>query len=821
MVSPSSGDDYYASLGKNTIQAESGPEKKKIKIVAKKTVSSTPPAIVVPTVVHISDEEISHESAPVQKIEVAPPVEAPYIPRTIRLPESGQLNLGPKFQTRPGVVFHSHSSRTVIGGNRDAGRWSRPTTPVGNTVPGAPRPSYDNRGGSAPRGGSGGGFGGSRWNNAAPKWNFRKPDAPKKSFKTTKRGAKHKLWFLKESVPDDDTFRRQKQLAPMTRTERNIEDIRQTLVDRAGQEVEIGDFLTVKEFADKLGIPLARIIGELMKNGIIVNINTQIDFDTCYLIAEGFEIKVKKTHTTNSNITDLMDGNIEALLASDDPSERVIRSPIISVMGHVDHGKTSILDSIRKTTVAAGEAGGITQKIGAYQVVHNDRAITFLDTPGHEAFALMRSRGAKLTDMIILVVAADEWLKPQTIESINLTKEYEVPVVVAINKIDKPGADIDKIKRELSEQGLVAEDWGGDTICVPCSAKTGQGIDSLLDMVLLVADMKQFKAHPTRPGVATVIESHLDPGLWVIANILVNAGIFSRGDAILCGPACGKIRTMKDANGKNVSEAGPSTPVQVTGLDLVPEGGQIVQVMKSLEEAREKAQIFKLAMSSKSVNKFEQASLTNLMNRLKSGTLQYVKVVLKADSNGSLEALKASLQKIQAKDVAVKIIHAGIWAVNESDVLMAGTSSALLVAFNVPLGANASDTLNKSKIEVISDKVIYRIIEKVESIATGMIDIKYDQVLVGEGRALKIFYTGDKMQIVGLTVTSGNIQKNAQLKIIRADRVAGSGKVENLKEGVYEVNQVEEGKECGIQYKGDFRIVPEDKLEFYMTVERK
>lgn len=283
-------------------------------------------------------------------------------------------------------------------------------------------------------------------------------------------------------------------------------------MDRSGQEVEIGDFLTVKEFSDKIGIPLARIIGELMKNGIVVNINSQIDFDTCFLIAEGFNITVKKAQSTDSNLSDLMDGNIEAILATDEQSEKIARPPIISVMGHVDHGKTSILDSIRKTTVAAGEAGGITQKIGAYQINRNGREITFLDTPGHEAFALMRSRGAKLTDIIILVVAADEGLKPQTIESINLAKEAGVPVVVAINKMDKPGADPEMVKRALSEHELVPEDWGGDTICVPCSAKTGDGIDKLLDMVLLVTDMKQLKAHPTRPGVGTVIESHLDPG---------------------------------------------------------------------------------------------------------------------------------------------------------------------------------------------------------------------------------------------------------------------------------------------------------------------
>lgn len=336
--------------------------------------------------------------------------------------------------------------------------------------------------------------------------------------------------------------------------------------------MEIGNFISVKEFSDKVGIPIVKIMGELMKNGIIVNLNSQIDFDTCFLIAETFDITVKRALSNDSSLTDLMDGNIEAILAADDVSEQIPRAPIISVMGHVDHGKTSILDAFRKSDVAIHEAGGITQKIGAYQIHRNNRDITLIDTPGHEAFALMRSRGARLTDIIILVVAADEGLKPQTIESINLAKEAEVPVVVALNKIDKPGADIDMVKRALADNGLVPEDWGGETICVPCSAKTGVGIDTLLDMVLLVADLKQFKSHPTRPGVGTVIESYLDPGQGVVANILVNAGILNRGDAVLCGAACGKIRTMKNAFGKNISEAHSSMPVQITGFDVVPEG---------------------------------------------------------------------------------------------------------------------------------------------------------------------------------------------------------------------------------------------------------
>lgn len=810
MSQSSSWDDYYANLGKNQIQADAGIEKKKIKIVAKKSVAPAPVEQI------ISSQDVAPKEV-IQDPE--PPTPEAYVSKGIQLPESDTIHVSEKYASKPSVVFHSQQRRSII--TKDAPRtWGIQQNRSGDS---SYRPNPHTNSGTGQRPAPTGTFqrsapGGRPWS-PANKGNFRKSDAPKKNFKTAKRGTKQKLTFLPKKE-DLDTFRRQKSIGG-NKQEKNIDDIRQILVDKSGQEVEIGEFLTVKEFSDKIGISLTRIIAELMKNGIIVNINSQIDFDTCYLIAEIFQIKAIRSKNTTSNLTDLIDWNLEALLAEDDPSEKTERPPIISVMGHVDHGKTSILDSIRKSDVAVHEAGGITQKIGAYQVIKNGRSITFLDTPGHEAFALMRSRGAKLTDIIILVVAADEGLKPQTIESISLAKETNTPVVVAINKMDKPGADVDMVKRELSEQELVPDDWGGDTICVPCSAKTGAGIDTLLEMVLLVADMKKFRSHPTRLWVGTVIESHLDPGQWVIANILVNAWVFNRGDAILCGGACGKIRTMKDALWKNVHEATSSTPIQITGLNEVPEGGQIIQVFPSLDLAREKSQAFKLAMSSKSVNKFENASLTNLIGRLKQGTLQYLKVIVKADSNGSLEALKSSLLKITAKDVAVKIIHAGIGAVNESDILMAGTSAAIVVAFNVPMGVNATHILSKSEIEVIADKVIYRIIEKIESIATGMIDIKYDQVLIGEWKALKIFYNGEKMQIVGLSVLSGNIQKGAQLKIIRNDRVAGSGKIETLKEGVYEVNQIEEWKECGIQYKWDTKITVDDKLEFYMTVERK
>lgn len=355
-----------------------------------------------------------------------------------------------------------------------------------------------------------------------------------------------------------------------------------------------------------------------MKNGVLVNLNAPIDYDTCFLIGEAFGIKISKEISENVSVSDLMDGNIEDLIKEDDPDRLVNRSPIISVMGHVDHGKTSILDYIRKSSVASGEAGGITQKIGAYQVTKNDKRITFLDTPGHEAFTIMRARGAKLTDIAVIVIAADEGMKPQTIESINHAKEAGVPIIVAVNKMDKPGANVDMIKGQLAEQGLQPEDWGGTTVVVPVSAHTGFGIEDLLDMILLQAELLDLKANPDRLAVATVIEAHLDQKLGSVATILINAGTLNKGDNIVCAGAYGKVRTLKDYKGRNIEKAGPGTPVQITGLSDVVEGGDILQAVSSPEMASERAKEFALAKNKKSIHAFEGASLGMLMSRLKS-----------------------------------------------------------------------------------------------------------------------------------------------------------------------------------------------------------
>jgi translation initiation factor IF-2 len=622
-------------------------------------------------------------------------------------------------------------------------------------------------------------------------------------------------------VNDDGTFRRGNKISK--KKEKALEDMKQTLVDRTGQEVSVPDMISVKEFSDKIGVSAAKVIGELMKNWVLVNLNAPIDYDTCFLIGEGFGIKITKEISEDVSVSDLMDGNIAELIQEDDPSKLIARSPIISIMGHVDHGKTSILDYIRKTTVASGEAGGITQKIGAYQVKRGEKRITFLDTPGHEAFSVMRARGAKLTDIAIIVIAADEGMKPQTIESINHAKAAEIPMVIAVNKMDKPGANLDLIRGQLAEQGLQPEEWGGTTVIVPVSAHTGLGIEDLLDMILLQGEMLELHANPDRPGVATVIEAHLDQKLGSVATILVNTGTIRKWDNIVCAGAFGKVRTLKDYKGRNIDEALPGVPVQITWLSDVVQGGDILQVVSTSELATTRAKEYTLAKNKKSIHAFEWASLGMLMSRLKSGALKQLKIVLKTDSGGSLEALKASLVKLSTPETQVVFIHAAVGEVNQSDVMMAGASQALLIAYNVGLLPAAKSALSQSKIELIDKKVIYHVLEKVESIITWMIDIRYEELELGTSLVKAIFYTGknNSMMIVGMGVTSGKIENRAKVRVIRGETKAWSGEVANLKMGPLDVTEVEEGNDCGINFKWDVQIMEGDILEFYKMVQRK
>ncbi len=622
-------------------------------------------------------------------------------------------------------------------------------------------------------------------------------------------------------VADDGSFRRGHKVSK--KREKSLEDMNQILVDHTGQEVSVGDVISVKEFSDKIGIPVAKVIGELMKNGVLVNLNAPIDYDTCFLIGEAFNIIITKEISENASVSDLMDGNIDDMIKEEDSSHLIPRSPIISVMGHVDHGKTSILDYIRKASVASGEAGGITQKIGAYQVEKNGGKITFLDTPGHEAFTIMRARGAKLTDIAVIVVAADEGMKPQTIESINHAKAAEVPMIIAINKMDKPWANVDLIKGQLAEQGLQPEDWGGTTVVVPVSAHTGLGMENLLEMILLQAELLELRANPDRGAIATVIEAHLDQKLGSVATILINTGTIRKTDNIVCAWAYGKVRTLKDYKWKNIESAGPGVPVQITGLSDVVQGGDILQVLSTPELTATRAKEFSLAKNKKSIHAFEWASLGMLMSRLKSGALKQLKIVLKTDTGGSLEALKASLTKLSTPETQVVFIHSAVGDINQSDVMMAGTSQALLIAYNVGVNPAAKQALSASKIEFIEKKVIYHIIEKVEAIITGMIDIRYEELELGISKVKAIFFTGknNSMMIVGMGVTSGKIENRAKVRVIRAEHKVGSGEVANLKMWPLDVNEVEEGNDCGINFKWDVQIMEGDVLEFYKMVQRK
>ncbi len=624
-------------------------------------------------------------------------------------------------------------------------------------------------------------------------------------------------WALDE---DDGTFRRAKKTLWMERKEKSLEEMKQILADKTGQEVALPDFLTVKEFSEKIWIPFSKIMSEFLKNGMMATLNTRVDFDTCFIISEVFNIKVVKEQNDEVSITSVIDWNLTDMLKNDDATKQVTRAPIISIMGHVDHGKTSILDYIRKTSVASWEAWGITQKIWAYQVVRDWKKITFLDTPWHEAFSIMRARWAKLTDIAIIVVAADEWMKPQTIESINHAKEAWVPVIVAVNKMDKVWANLDFVKGQLAEQWLQPEDWGWNTVVVPVSAHTWLGIDTLLEMILLVSEMQELKADPTRPAIATVIESHLDSRLGPLATVLVNSWTLRKWDCVVCAASAGRLKFLKDYKWKNIDEAGPSTPVLISWLSKVVEGWDILQVTPDIETAKNKAHEFELVRSSKSLNHFEWASLELLLNRIKTWNLKQLKLVVKAESNWSLEALKDALHKQWTAEIKTQIIHSWVGDINDSDVLMAGTSQAILVGYNVWIVSNAKHTLVNSKIEVINKKVIYHILEKIESIITWMIDIKHDDVDLWEAKVKAIFFSWKDRMVIGCEIKEWRVENRSKVRVIRDSKKVWSGDIISLKQWVIDVQEILEG-EFGIAFKWDVSVEVWDILEFYKVVQRK
>ncbi len=591
---------------------------------------------------------------------------------------------------------------------------------------------------------------------------------------------------------------------------------------QAGGAVEIGDTISVKEFAEKAGVSAAKVIGELMKNGILANINQQIDFDTLHVVADDLGVKIKKLRGAAS-AEDILHRNIEALLEEDDKSVLESRPPIISIMGHVDHGKTSLLDRIREANVVAGESGGITQHIGAYQVQKNDRKITFLDTPGHEAFTAMRARGAKATDIAILVVAADDGIKPQTIEAINHANDAGIPIIVAITKMDLPAANVEKVKGQLVEHGLQPEDWGGTTVVVPVSSHTGEGIDDLLEMILLTADVEDFKANPNREAVGTVVEAHLDKSLGPVATVIVNTGTLKIMDSVVVGSTYGKMKAMYDHNGKRQAKAIPSQPVMIAGLESTPVTGDLLHVVKNEKTARTQAENIKL-MQSNGGRDGEMSEADKILSKIHSGNLEVLKVILKTDTKGSLEAIKGQLAKIESDDVALKVVHSDVAQVTDSDVMMAAAGEALIFAFHTSTSSpNVKKLAEQYGVEIRKYTVIYELIEDVRGIMSGMLEPENVEVTVGKATVKEVFYKKRETMIVGCGVTNGSIETKTLLRIFRGkeEEPIGEGRIDSLKKVDKDVKEVSSGNDCGIRYVGPIDLEPGDILECYKMESRE
>ena len=582
--------------------------------------------------------------------------------------------------------------------------------------------------------------------------------------------------------------------------------------------VEIPSIISLKEFSEKCGLPVGDVIADLLKNGIMATINQKIDYDTAAVVAAdlGVEVKMAEKEATSE---DLFAGDLKALLHEEDKSVLKERPPIVTIMGHVDHGKTKLLDKIRSTNVVAGESGGITQHIGAYQAEKNGHLITFLDTPGHEAFTAMRARGAKVTDIAILVVAADEGVKPQTLEAINHAKEAGVPVIVAINKIDKPNANIDKVKGELSEQDLQPEDWGGKTVMAPVSAHTGEGIDDLLEMILLVAEMENLKANPKRMAVGTVIESHLDPSLGPVATILVNAGTLKVGDVVMIGTTTGRIKTMQDYKGETLKEVLPSGATRISGLNKTPKAGDILQAFKSEKIAKERLnQILELKRQQEEI---ESASMVErIVSQISAGEIKYLKLVVKADTKGSLEAILQALNKIKTEDVAVKAIHCGVGNISDTDVIMASASQALLIGFHVTANVHVQKLAEKEHVDIKNYTIIYKLTEDIKAILSGMLEPEINVIELGKMKIKQIFLDKKTWVIAGCGVTKGKVEKDSMVRVMRDKEMLFESQIESLKHVQEDVTELEKGSECGVKIKTPKHVAVGDILEVF-KIEKK
>lgn len=569
--------------------------------------------------------------------------------------------------------------------------------------------------------------------------------------------------------------------------------------------------ITVQELAELFKRTPAELIKRLMLLGVMATINQEVDTETAVIMGSEFgvnvEVEIPKT------AEDLIEEVIDA------PETLVERPPVVTVMGHVDHGKTSLLDAIRETNVTAKEAGGITQHIGAYQVEINNKKITFIDTPGHEAFTAMRARGANVTDIVILVVAADDGVMPQTIEAINHAKAAGVPLIVAVNKIDKPNANPDRVKQQLTEYALVPEEWGGETICVSVSAHTHENIDTLLEMILLVAEMGEIKANPNRPAKGTVIEAELDKGRGPVATILVQHGTLNIGDSILVGLTSGKVRAMVDDKGRRVKKAGPSTPVEVLGLNEVPMAGDVFQVVTDERLARMVTSERQTRKREEEMQKTSRVTLDDLFKQIKEGQVKELNIILKADVQGSIEALRQSLERLSTDEVRVNPIHGGVGAITESDVMLASASNAIIIGFNVRPDTNTRRAAENEQVDIRLYRVIYDAIEDVKAAMSGLLDPEYKEVVLGRAEVRATFKVPKAGIIAGSYVTEGKVTKTAEIRVIRNGIVIHEGKVDSLRRFKDDVKDVSAGYECGIGIE-KFNDVKEGDILEAFTMEK-
>lgn len=581
--------------------------------------------------------------------------------------------------------------------------------------------------------------------------------------------------------------------------------------DPGDKTVRLPAFLKVRDFSELVKKPVTEIIKILIQNGVMATINEEIDYETAAIIAQdlGFEVTSEATQTTQLGL-----GQLQELLAGEDEALLVPRPPIVAVMGHVDHGKTTLLDAIRKTDVVAGESGGITQHIGAYQVRHQDKPITFLDTPGHEAFSEMRARGANVTDIIVLVVAADDGVRPQTIEVINRAKFSDVPIIVAINKIDKENANPAKVKQELANLGVVTEEWGGKTIAIEISAKQHKGIDQLLDMILLLAEMENLRANPNGKTMGTVIESHTESGKGPVATVIIQNGTLQVGDIMVAGGGYGRVKNLADERSRKLKAATPATPAEITGFSVAPEAGDILQSMDSIDVAKSTAQ-FTLR---------QQRSHTLRTKKQLQGdaTSQSLNLIIKADVAGSLEAISQSLAKLKNEEVALRILSQGVGEVNESDVLLAASGNATIIAFRSKTNPKAINLAKQKQVNVDSYDVIYELLEDITSAIVKLFKPEYEHTTFGEAQLLAIFRTEKKEMIIGGTVTEGEIRKNKAVAIWRGENELGRAEILELQESKIATKEVSSGHEFGMKIKTHLRLQVGDVLEsFEETLKQK